>query len=106
MSRTVNIYRTYSFRDKDPMIDQIRTVMSKSRTTYDEAAEASGVSRTTIRNWFEGVTKRPQFASMNAVAVALGCELRLVQTRASVKVNGRRRRKATRQATYAVQPSA
>jgi DNA-binding phage protein len=76
-------YRTYSFVDKDPVIDKIRTVVEDSQESYKEIHESSGVSVTTLYNWFHGKTRRPQFATVNAVALALNHELRLM------KKNGR-----------------
>ena len=74
-------YRTYSFRNKDPMIDKIRTVVEDSGKGYLSIHETSGVSTTTLYNWFHGKTRRPQFASLNAVARALDHELQLVRKR-------------------------
>ena len=74
-------YRTYMFKEKDPMIDKIRTVVEASGESYLDIHESSGVSTTTLYNWFHGETRRPQFASLNAVARALNHELRLVPKR-------------------------
>lgn len=71
-------YRTYSFQNKDPMIDKIRTIVERSNQSYDQIHDESGVSVGTLYNWFHGKTRRPQFASLNAVARALNHELRLL----------------------------
>ena len=71
-------YRTYVFVDKDPIIDKIRTVVEDSNESYNAIHAASGVSTTTLYNWFHGKTRRPQFATVNAVALALNHELRLM----------------------------
>lgn len=68
-------YKSYSFTDKDPIIDQIRTIYSDSDLTYKQLSFTSGVSTTTIHNWFDGSTKRPQAASINAVLRAMGYKL-------------------------------
>lgn len=65
-------YRTYAFVDKDPIIDWERTVVAKSGLSYSEIADKSNVSKTTIRNWFHGKTRKPQFATIAAVALACG----------------------------------
>ena len=70
-------YRSYAFVDKDPVIDKIRTVVEDSRESYQEIHEASGVSKATLYNWFMGKTRRPQYATINAVARALGHEFTL-----------------------------
>lgn len=86
---TIQAYKTYRFKDKDPMIDKIRTVLqleypgtrkNGSLINYALASSHSGVSETTLRNWFEGETRRPQFASMCATARGAGHDLVLVPT--------------------------
>lgn len=85
----ISTYKTYSFKDKDPMIDRLRTVLQdeypggrkgSSKINYGLASSHSGVSETTLRNWFEGETRRPQFASMCATARGAGHDLVLVPT--------------------------
>jgi predicted transcriptional regulator len=68
---SLNLYRSYNFTDKDPVIDLIGTVISKSGRTYQQIAAEAGVSEGTLRNWIYGSTKRPQFATVMAVG-ALG----------------------------------
>lgn len=75
LGRTIKVYNSYRFVDKDPIIDQIRTIVADSGETYKQIHEDSGVSTATMHNWFLGGTKRPQFASVNAIARALGHEL-------------------------------
>lgn len=70
-------YRTYRFRDKDPVIDKIRTLVQDSKETYTTISEESGVSTATMHNWFMGETRKPQFATVNAIARALGHEFAL-----------------------------
>lgn len=72
-------YKSYNFVDKDPIIDEIRTIYENSGTNYRWIAEHSGVSTSTIANWFGGDTKRPQAASINAVLRALGYKLGIVE---------------------------
>jgi len=54
----------------DPGIDKMRPWVKGLK--YSQIEEKSGVSATTIRNWFEGDTKRPQYATVMAVINALG----------------------------------
>ena len=68
-------YKSYSFVDKDPMIDQVRTVIQDAHMTYKAIAEASGVTAPTIRKWLDGDTKKPQAATFNAVLRACGYKL-------------------------------
>lgn len=71
------LYKTYLFKDKDPVIDLLRTVVKDTGIEFSEIAERSGVSHQTIARWFYGDTKRPQHASVAAVARALGYDFRL-----------------------------
>ena len=68
-------YKSYNFVDKDPMIDQVRTIIIDSHDTYKQIAEASGVNEGTIRNWLDGATRKPQAATFNAVLRTLGYKL-------------------------------
>ena len=65
-------YKSYMFTDKDPVIDALRTAVSDAHVKYVTLHAESGVSATTISNWFHGTTRRPQFATTAAVARALG----------------------------------
>ena len=65
-------YKSYLFRDKDPVIDQVRTAVEDSGMTFKEIHDASDVSTSTVYNWFYGNTRRPQFATVEAVARACG----------------------------------
>ena len=88
--RTIKVYKSYNFKDKDPIIDKARTVVQDSGMTYHDIFVASGVTVGTLHNWFEGGTKRPQFATLNAVARALGKELDFVDKKAARKPRKRR----------------
>lgn len=74
---SIRAYRTYRFIDKDPVIDKLRTIiadegLSKRKTNV---ATMAGITPSTLHNWFDGDTKRPQFASIAAVASALGYDV-------------------------------
>jgi DNA-binding phage protein len=64
-------YKSYMFRDKDPVIDVLRTVKEDKKVKTTDISADSGVSTTTIHNWFRGKTRRPQFATVAAVARAM-----------------------------------
>lgn len=70
--RTIIRYKSYSFVDKDPIIDALRTAVSDSGKSYREISNTSNVSASTVRNWFHGNVRRPQFATVAAVAQACG----------------------------------
>ena len=80
-------YKSYSFIDKDPIIDEIRTIYAASGTNYRWIADESGVSISTLVNWFGGKTKRPQAASINAVLRSLGYQLSITELRKPVKID-------------------
>ena len=66
-------YKSYpAFRDRDPIIDMLQTAYEDDGSTYTKVSERSGVSTTTIHNWFSGKTRRPQFATVAAFAIAVG----------------------------------
>lgn len=69
---SLNLYKSYNFVDKDPVIDLMRSLISEQRAAYGRLSNDSGVSEATLRNWFDGKTKRPQFATVAAVMGALG----------------------------------
>lgn len=68
----ISPYRNYVFTDKDPIIDFARTAVRKAAKSYQEIHEESGVSVTTLYNWFHGKTRRPQFASIASVLIECG----------------------------------
>src|SRR5262245_16537743 len=74
-------YKSYIFRDKDPVIDILRTAIKDSGLSYKAVHEESGVATGTLTAWFSGDTKRPQFATVNAVARGLGKEFVLVDSK-------------------------
>ena len=79
-------YKSYNFVDKDPIIDEIRAVYEDSGVNYQWIHEQSGVSKSTLVNWFDGTTKRPQAASINAVLRVLGYKLGVVPHSEPVQV--------------------
>lgn len=83
MAAQIRVYRTYRFIDKDPVIDKMRTMLKDVGLDKKGAivSELSGVSASTLANWFEGATKRPQYASIAAVTTAVGFELTLARSR-------------------------
>lgn len=76
----IKIYRNYSEFDdmgKDPVIGRIRQMVEKEHLTKKLGIvhEISGVSRSTLYNWFNGETKRPQYATIMAVAAAMNYKM-------------------------------
>ena len=75
----MKFYKSYSFKDKDPVIDILKTAIKDTGLSLDDTSERSGVSRTTLDNWFYGSTRRPQHATIMAVTRAIGHDWRLVK---------------------------
>jgi hypothetical protein len=71
-------YKSYNFVDKDPVIDEIRTVYQDSGVNYKWIEENSGVTAQTLSNWFNGKTKKPQSATIEAVLRAMGYKRAIV----------------------------
>ena len=68
----MRIYNSYSFTDKDPVIDELRDVMERESVTVVELAEMSGVSYSAIIGWLYGKVKRPQHATLEACMRSMG----------------------------------
>jgi len=75
----MKLYKTYSFRDNDPVIDLLRTAIKDRGVKYSHIEAESGVTVNTLYNWFSGTTKRPQFATAKAVARAIGYDFQLTK---------------------------
>ncbi len=71
-STRVGLYRTYVFRDKDPVIDVLRTAKDDAKIKTSVISTNSGVSNSALHGWFHGKTRKPQFATVVAVARAIG----------------------------------
>ena len=76
---TFRPYKSYNFKEKDPIIDQLRTIIQDEDISYKHISFLSGVSTTCMYGWFNGVTRRPQHAPVMAIIRALGYDYRLVK---------------------------
>lgn len=82
------LYRTYLFKDKDPVIDIARTCIQifavTNNLSFNKAinvlAHTSGVSSATMHNWFGGPTVSPRFCCVAAVVRATGEEIKIGKT--------------------------
>jgi transcriptional regulator with XRE-family HTH domain len=84
---TFKIYKSYSFIDKDPIIDVVRTALQETKLSYIDVHDLSGVSTSTLYNWFDGQTRRPTHAAVAAVLGALGYEVTVARRRAAQVIN-------------------
>lgn len=82
----LKIYKSYSFKDKDPVIDRLRTIIADEGKAHGEICHESGVSLSTLHNWFSGPTRRPTYACVAAVAATMGYSVTLSKRGAGAKV--------------------
>lgn len=68
----LKIYKSYLFREKDPVIDAVRTYRQDRAFTYKNIQEEGGPAAQTVRNWEHGKVRRPQFATVWASIRAMG----------------------------------
>ena len=74
--------RGYRFQDRDPAMEELCSLIHASemdvKAIVSAVSRATGgaytVSNSTIYNWLNGQTKRPQSFTMNWVGYALGYE--------------------------------
>jgi uncharacterized membrane protein YkvA (DUF1232 family) len=71
----VRAYKSYLFKDKDPIIDRVRTLIADQDVSHQYIENRSGVCARTLYNWFHGETKRPCHATVAAVCAVLGYDL-------------------------------
>jgi len=84
----MNFLYTYKFRktEQDPAVDSWRTCMDDTGYDIARIAKESGVSYSTLSNWENGKTKRPQHCTLTAAVRAMGYDFALVPIKQ--KANG------------------
>src|SRR4051812_4516259 len=77
----IRLYRTYSFINKNPVIDKVRTLLQEEGLfkQLGAVADISTVGRGTLDKWFHGDTKNPQHHTIAAVITSLGYEEQFVK---------------------------
>lgn len=73
------LYKTYMFKNKDPVIDVMRSAIEleahaqgvKFSIVMKQVALASGVNLSTLYNWFYGPTISPRYCCVAAVINSL-----------------------------------
>ena len=77
----LRVYRTYNYVDKNPVIDKVRTLVQDEGLIRKLGVvhELSGVSTSTLDNWFNGTTRNPQHATIAAVITSLGYQEEFVK---------------------------
>lgn len=72
--RKLRPYRSYFFKERDPILDKVMLIRENSGMTDTQVAEESGLSKSTISNW-ETRTRRPQFATIAAFLGVHGIDI-------------------------------
>lgn len=81
----MQLYKSYAFRTKDPIIHEVWDVV-KDQKLANVAAD-SGVTLNTLHSWFFGATQRPQAATIRAVLRSIGHDLNVSQGVRNVDTN-------------------
>jgi len=70
----LKLYKSYMFKEKDPVIDQLRTLMKTELggLHLTDVRNDGGPSISAMSGWFYGETKRPQSATVEAAGRAIG----------------------------------
>ena len=71
------VYKSYVFHDKDPAIDELRTIAQDEygAVSYGQLRvmmESGGPSVSCMAGWFFGDTRRPQSATLEAAGRSIG----------------------------------
>jgi len=77
--RKFSVYRTYPFKERDPILDRFEAALAESDMTYGDIHDISGVSVGTLGNWRrkkQGGTRRPQYCTVMATFRAMGIDLK------------------------------
>jgi hypothetical protein len=73
----MKMYRSYMFRSKDPVIDQLRTALQDQIGQFGhkelkQIENDGGPTASCMGAWFFGKTRRPQNSSIEAAGRAVG----------------------------------
>lgn len=81
----VKVLRTYRFIDKDPVKDELQTMLQDeglfSKKNMGKLAALASLSKSTLDNLFFGDTRKPQNATVMALVTAVGYERKFVKVR-------------------------
>ncbi len=75
--------RTYRFTDKDPVCDELKTVVQDMGLFKNLAhvADLANLHKSTVSNLFHGKTRKPQNATCMAILTSLGYKREIVKAR-------------------------
>jgi hypothetical protein len=79
------LYKSYVFKTKDPVIDELRTITEDfygvrvNGKSLKQIEESGGPSSSTMRAWYFGKTRRPTSATLEAAGRAMGFKRKWVR---------------------------
>jgi len=82
----MKLYGAYNFRTKDPVVDELRTLIEDqtgariTRKNLKKIEEDGGPTTGAMAGWFMGKTRRPQSASIEAAGRAIGFKRKWVKS--------------------------
>lgn len=76
----ISSLRTYHFttKNKDPVIEGVRSIMDMEGYSVAEIHTRCGIAKTTLYNWLDGPTRRPQWATLVGVFRSMGYDAALI----------------------------
>lgn len=83
----LKLYASYSFRTKDPVIDELRTLtedfLGHRVTSKDlrELEHKGGPTAGCMKAWYFGVTRRPTSAAIEAAGRSIGFQRKWIKMR-------------------------
>jgi hypothetical protein len=77
------LLRTYRFIEKDPVIDELRTLVNEEGLSrrLNIVAILANLHPSTVKNMFHGDTKKPQNATVMGIVTSLGYARKWVKER-------------------------
>jgi hypothetical protein len=77
------LLRTYRFTEKDPVIDELRTLVNDEGLSKKLVivATLANLHPSTVKNLFHGGTKKPQNATVMGIVTSLGYQRKWVKER-------------------------
>ena len=78
MTTVLRAYTSYNFKDKAPIVDELRTVIRDAGMSYRQVHEESGLSLACLYHLFSGPTRCPNYATVARILHACGRDLKIV----------------------------
>lgn len=78
-------YKSYVFKNKDPVIDELRTIAQGmygdvKHKTLAQIERNGGPTASCMSGWFHGATKRPSSSTVEAAGRAMGYKRKWVKS--------------------------